>query len=116
MAALPRRAWTVLKGTIVAYEAVRSENTIRLLTRGVHPLWIRLRCALAVRRLNRFRPPLWWFAYLAGRRRVLSLVVLVLRRRESKETEILVLRHDLEILRRRRGPASSRPIGPFSPR
>ncbi len=115
MAALPRRAWTVLKGTIVAYEAVRSENTIRLLTRGVHPLWIRLRCALAVRRLNRFRPPLWWFAYLAGRR-VLSLVVLVLRRRESKETEILVLRHDLEILRRRRGPASSRPIGPFSPR
>jgi hypothetical protein len=31
---------------------------------------------------------------------VLSLVVLVLRRSDSKEIEILVLRHELEILRR----------------
>ena len=44
-------------------------------------------------------PQLWSFAYLAVRR-VLSLMVLVLRRSESKEIEILVLRHELEILRR----------------
>ena len=43
---------------------------------------------------------MWSFAYLAIRR-VLSLVVLVLRCSASKEIEILVLRHELEILRRR---------------
>jgi hypothetical protein len=48
---------------------------------------------------------------------VLSLVVLLLGRSESNEIEILVLRHELEILRRSsRGLASSRPIGPGSPR
>ena len=45
------------------------------------------------------RSQLWSFAYLAVHR-VLSLVVLVLGRSESKEIEILVLRHELEILRR----------------
>jgi len=40
------------------------------------------------------------FSYLAVRR-VLSLVVLLLRRSGSTEIEILVLRHELEILRRR---------------
>ena len=61
--------------------------------------WIRLRCALTLRRPDRLRSQLWSFAYLAVRR-VLSLVVLVLRRSESKEIEILVLRHELEMLRR----------------
>ncbi len=44
-------------------------------------------------------PELWSFTYLAARR-VLSLLVLALRRSGSKEIEILVLRHELEILRR----------------
>jgi hypothetical protein len=48
---------------------------------------------------DRFRSELWSFTYLAVRR-VLSLVVLALRRSGSKEIEILVLRHELEILRR----------------
>ncbi len=39
------------------------------------------------------------FAYLAVRR-VLSLVLLALRTSGSKESEILVLRHELEILGR----------------
>jgi len=54
-----------------------------------------------VRQLDRLRPKVWLFAYLAVCR-VLSLMVLVLRRRDSKEIEILVLRHELEILRRQR--------------
>jgi hypothetical protein len=52
-----------------------------------------------VREADRFRPHLWSFAYLAVRR-MLSLVVLVLRDSGSKEIEILELRHELEILRR----------------
>ena len=48
---------------------------------------------------DRFRSELWSFTYLAVRRS-LSLVVLALRRSGSKEIEILVLRHELEILRR----------------
>ncbi|MDA8313890.1 MAG: hypothetical protein M0010_01740 [Actinomycetota bacterium] len=48
---------------------------------------------------DRPRHGLWWFAYLAVRR-VLSLVPLALRTSGSKEIEILVLRHELEILRR----------------
>jgi putative transposase len=48
---------------------------------------------------DRFRPQLWALVYLAIRR-VLSLMVLVLRSNESREIEILVLRHELEILRR----------------
>jgi putative transposase len=59
----------------------------------------RLGCALTVRRTVRLRSQLWLFSYLAVRR-VLSLVVLLLRRSGSKEIEILVLRHELEILRR----------------
>lgn len=55
--------------------------------------------APSVSQPNRFRSQLWSFAYLAARR-VLSLVVLALRRSASKEIEILVLRHELEILRR----------------
>ncbi len=42
---------------------------------------------------------LWSFVYFAVGR-VVELVTLCLRRRESKEIEILVLRHELEILRR----------------
>ena len=49
---------------------------------------------------DRFRSELWSFTYLAVRR-VLSLLVLAFRRSESKEIEILVLRHELEILRRK---------------
>ncbi len=52
-----------------------------------------------MRQPDRLRPQLWSFAYRAVRR-VLSLVVLVLQRSGSKEIEILVLRHELEILRR----------------
>ena len=48
---------------------------------------------------DRFRSELWSFTYLAVRR-VLSLLVLALRRSGSKEIEILVLRHELEIMRR----------------
>jgi hypothetical protein len=48
---------------------------------------------------DRFRPQLWSLVYLAIRR-VLSLMVLVLRSNESREIEILVLRHELELLRR----------------
>ncbi len=46
---------------------------------------------------DRPRHQLWSFAYLVVRR-VLSLVVLVLRTSDSKEIEILALRHELEIL------------------
>ncbi len=49
---------------------------------------------------DRFRSELWSFTYLAVRR-VLSLLVLAFRRSGSKEIEILVLRHELEILRRK---------------
>ena len=52
-----------------------------------------------MRQTHRLRSQLWSFVYLAVHR-VLSLVLLVLRRSESKEIEILVLRHELEILRR----------------
>ncbi len=48
---------------------------------------------------GRPRRELWSFAYLAVRR-LLSLVLLALRTSGSKEIEILVLRHELEILRR----------------
>ena len=54
---------------------------------------------------NRPRHQLWSFAYLAVRR-VLSLALLVLRTSGSKEIEILVLRHELDILRRQQ----SRPL------
>ena len=43
---------------------------------------------------------MWWSLLYLGLRRVLELIVLRFRRRESKEIEILVLRHELEILRR----------------
>ena len=46
---------------------------------------------------DRPRHQLWSFSYLAVRR-VLSLVLLVFRSSGSKEIEILVLRHELEIL------------------
>jgi putative transposase len=44
----------------------------------------------------------WSFVYLAVRK-VLALVVLVGRSDRSKELEILVLRHELAVLRRRSG-------------
>jgi hypothetical protein len=50
-------------------------------------------------RFDRFRSELWSFTYLAVRRS-LSLVVLALRRSGPTEIEILVLRHEFEILRR----------------
>jgi putative transposase len=52
-----------------------------------------------VRQPDRLASQLWSFAYLVACR-VLSLVVLVLRSSRSKDIEILVLRHELEILRR----------------
>jgi hypothetical protein len=55
-------------------------------------------------RCDRFRSELWSFTYLAVRR-VLSLVVLVLRRSGSKEIEILLPSHELEILRRKSAAA-----------
>jgi hypothetical protein len=42
----------------------------------------------------------WWFVYLAVRR-LLALAVLIGRSDRSKELEILVLRHELAVLRRR---------------
>jgi len=52
-----------------------------------------------MRQPDRHRSYLWSFAYLAVRR-MIALMVLVLRSSQSKEIEILVLRHELEILRR----------------
>lgn len=54
---------------------------------------------LTMRLPGRLRSELWSFSYLAVRR-VFSLSVLALRRSGSKAIEILVLRHELEILRR----------------
>jgi hypothetical protein len=49
--------------------------------------------------------------------RLLELVVLLGRRERSKELEILLLRHELSILRRQSASrASSRMTGCFSPR
>jgi hypothetical protein len=48
---------------------------------------------------DRLRSQLWSFAYLAVHR-VFSLLLLVFRGSGSKEIEILVLRRELEILRR----------------
>ena len=48
---------------------------------------------------DRPRHQLWSFVYLPVRR-VLSLLLLVFRSGGSKEVEILVLRHGLEVLRR----------------
>ena len=56
---------------------------------------------------DRPRHQLRSFVYLAVRR-VLSLVLLFLRTSGSKEIEILVLRHELEILRRQQ---SRSPLG-----
>jgi len=58
---------------------------------------------------DRPRHQLWSFAYLAARR-VLSLVLLVLRTSDSKEIEILVLRHELEILRRQQSRPPLDPV------
>ena len=54
-----------------------------------------------MRQPDRLYSQVWSFAYLAVGR-VFSLVVVVLGRCESKEVEILVLRHELEMLRRQR--------------
>jgi putative transposase len=60
---------------------------------------IRLPCAFTMGKPDRPRHQLWSFVYLAVRR-VLSLLLLFLRRSGSKEIEILVVRHELEVLRR----------------
>ena len=54
---------------------------------------------------------LWSFAYLAVRN-LFALVWLLARPRRSKELEILVLRHELAVLRRQAGqPKLTRAIG-----
>jgi putative transposase len=54
---------------------------------------------------------LWSFAYLALRN-MFALVWLLARPRRSKELEILVLRHELAVLRRQAGqPKLTRLIG-----
>jgi hypothetical protein len=50
---------------------------------------------------------LWSFAYLAVRN-LFALVWLLARSRRSKELEILVLRHELAMLRRQHGSRSRR--------
>jgi hypothetical protein len=59
----------------------------------------------------------WSFVYLAVRR-LLALAVLIGRSDRSKELEILVLRHELAILRLRSGVGvgSGRPTAPSWPR
>src|SRR6266508_1998754 len=71
-------------------------------------------------------PVVWSFVYLALAR-VLELIVLCCRLAEAKEVEILVLRHELAVLRRQhprprlaiqrscaaRGPEPPRPSGPL---
>ena len=52
-----------------------------------------------MRHSDRFCPQLWSFAYLAACR-LLSFLVLFVRTSRSKEVEILVLRHEFEVLRR----------------
>jgi hypothetical protein len=59
----------------------------------------RLGSAPTVSGQSRFRSSLWSYAYLVLRR-VVALIVLLGRSREAKETEILVLRHQLGVLRR----------------
>jgi hypothetical protein len=51
----------------------------------------------------------WWFVYVALCR-LLQLVVLLCRSERSKELEILVLRHELAILRRQPRRARLRPV------
>jgi putative transposase len=54
---------------------------------------------VALMRRTRARSQLWAFAYLALRR-LLQLLVLLVRRDVSKEIELLVLRHEVAVLRR----------------
>lgn len=53
----------------------------------------------------------WSFIYLTIGR-ILQLVLLCLRRRDSNEVEILVLRHELDILRRQNAHPSAGAKGP----
>jgi hypothetical protein len=70
--------------------------------RGRHqrvPLAEGLRCAVACPPSSVEVGVVWSFVYLALRR-VLELVLLCFRSAEAKEIEILVLRHELAVLRR----------------
>jgi putative transposase len=55
----------------------------------------------------------WWFVYLAVRN-LFALVPLLTRSRRSKELEILVLRHELAILRRQGRRRSAQLTAPCS--
>jgi hypothetical protein len=57
----------------------------------------------------------WSFVYLALCR-LLQLVVLLFRSERSKELEILVLRHELAILRRQAAASEASPCRPSDPR
>jgi hypothetical protein len=75
------------------------------------PSWIRVRSDLAVRQSDPLRSQRWSFASLAVGRG-LSLVVMIFRRRESKEIEFLVLRHRAGS---RRADGRCIPIAPCAP-
>lgn len=59
-------------------------------------------------RRNRVRGGLWAFAYLALRR-MLELVAVIMRSENANHVELLVLRHELAVLRRQVGRISYQP-------
>ncbi len=57
---------------------------------------------------HRLRGGLWVFAYLALRR-LMELVVLVIRSESANQVELLALRHEVAVLRRQLGRPAFRP-------